>query len=188
MAAGNIIFRRAVAEDAVVVARIIALALGEELTRYLCGDAGEGLFEDMVRRDDTQYSYRNAIVCEIDSEVVGAVCGYDGARLYELREPVIEAIRMQCGRVPDMADETSAGEFYIDTVGVLPHMQRQGLGTELICRMSAEAFAAGYERVGLLVDSGNPSAGRLYESLGFKRIDEVGFLGHKMYHMQSLRP
>lgn len=110
-------FRRAEAKDAAVVAHIVAMAFGEDLTRRLCGEAGEALFEELVRRDDTQYSYRNVIVCETDGEVVGAVCGYDGARLHELRVPVLETIRKRCGSVPEVADETSAGEFYLDTLG-----------------------------------------------------------------------
>ncbi len=181
------IFRRAVVDDAAAVAHIVALAFGEDLMRRLCGDFGEMLLEELVRRDDTQYSYRNVIVCEIGGEVVGAACGYDGARLHELREPVLDAIRARYGSAPDVTDETSAGEFYLDTLGVLSHMRGRGLGTGLIRRMCADAFADGHGRVGLLVDSGNPAAGRLYERLGFEYAGEVLFFGHKMYHMQLLR-
>ena len=62
MAGGDVKFRRAVAGDAAVVANIVAMAFGEELTRRLCGEAGETLFEELARRDDTQYSYRNVLV------------------------------------------------------------------------------------------------------------------------------
>lgn len=184
MAGGDLKFRRAVADDAAVVARIIVMAFGEELTRRLCGDLGEALFEELVRRDDTQYSYRNVLVCEADGEMVGAVCGYDGAKLQELRAPVMDTIRRRLGSVPEMVDETSAGEFYLDTLGVLPHAQGRGLGAELIRRMRDEAFTEGHERVTLLVDEDNPAAERLYERLGFSRCGEIDLLGHKMFRMQ----
>ena len=184
MAGGDVKFRRAVADDAAVVAHIVAMAFGEELTRRLCGEAGETLFEELARRDDTQYSYRNVLVCEADGEVVGAVCGYDGAKLQELRVPVLETIRERCGSVPEVADETSAGEFYLDTLGVLPRAQGRGLGAELIRRMRDEAFAEGHERVTLLVDEDNTAAERLYERLGFSRCGEVDLLGHRMFRME----
>ena len=187
MTGGNVEFRRAAVDDAAIVAHIVAMAFGEDLTRRLCGDAGETLFEELVRRDDTQYSYRNVLVCEVDGEVVGAVCGYDGARLHELRAPVLETILMRCGAMPEVADETSAGEFYLDTLGVLPQVRGRGLGAELIRRMRDEAFAEGHECVSLLVDEDNRAAERLYERLGFRRSDEVDLLGHKMFRMLSLR-
>ena len=187
MVSGEPIFRRAMATDAAFIARMVVMAFGEDLTARLCGDAGEALFEELVCRDGTQYSYRNVLVCEVDGEVVGAVCGYDGARLHELREPVLEAIRARCGSVPDVADETQAGEFYIDTLGVSPHMRGHGLGAGLIRRMCAEAFAGGHERVGLLVDLENTAAGSLYKHLGFRCVGEIELLGHKMYRMQLLQ-
>jgi len=184
---GDMEFRRAVADDAAVVAHIVAMAFGADMTRRLCGDAGEALFEEFVRRDDTQYSYRNVLVCSMDGEVVGAVCGYDGARLHELRAPVLDIVRRRCGSVPEVADETSAGEFYLDSLGVLPHAQGRGLGAELVRRMRDEAFAEGHECVALLVDEDNVPAERLYEHLGFRRCGEVDLLGHRMFRMKCNR-
>ena len=72
--------------------------------------------------------------------------------------------------------------------GVMPEMRGHGIGARLLERMRDEAFDAGYRRVGLLVDLINPKAERLYERLGFRRVGEVSFLGHKMHHMQCIRP
>ena len=47
-----------------------------------------------------------------------------------------------------------------------------------------KALEEGYMRVGLIVDFDNPKAEKLYASLGFKRMGEKTFLGHKMWHMQ----
>ena len=50
------------------------------------------------------------------------------------------------------------------------------------------AFAAGHERVGLIVDFANPRAEALYNSLGFERVNAMKFLGHDMWHMQAKKP
>ena len=146
------------------------------------------IIERIVRLDNTQYSYRNTIVCTVDGVVAGAICGYDGARLHELRQPALDILREECGTVIQVTDETGPGEFYLDSIGVMPEMRGHGIGARLLERMRDEAFDAGYRRVGLLVDLINPKAERLYERLGFRRVGEVSFLGHKMHHMQCIRP
>ena len=46
------------------------------------------VLEEIARRDDTQYSYRNALVAEVDGRSVGAIIAYDGALLYPLRRDI----------------------------------------------------------------------------------------------------
>ncbi len=69
------------------------------------------------KRDDNQYSYVNTLVYENENGIVGSVTGYDGKRLHELRQPVIDELRK---RDPDFTpnDETEAGEYYLDCVNV----------------------------------------------------------------------
>ena len=184
----EIILRRATIDDSEAIARAVTMAFGEDMTRRLCGDRGVEIFERIVRMDNTQYSYRNTIVCTVNGVVAGAICGYDGARLHELRQPALDILREECGTVILVTDETGPGEFYLDSIGVMPEMRGHGIGARLLERMRDEAFDAGYRRVGLLVDLINPKAERLYERLGFRRVGEVSFLGHKMHHMQCIRP
>lgn len=184
----QITLRRATPDDAPAIARAITMAFGEDMTRRLCGDRGPEIIERIVRMDDTQYSYRNTIVCLVGDVVAGAICGYDGARLHELRRPVLEILREECGTRITVTDETSAGEFYLDSVGVMPEMRGHGIGARLLERMRNEAFAAGHDRVGLLVDDINPKAEKLYQRLGFRRVGEVSFIGHTMHHMQCEKP
>ena len=184
----EIILRRATIDDSEAIARAVTMAFGEDMTRRLCGDRGVEIFERIVRMDNTQNSYRNTIVCTVNGVVAGAICGYDGARLHELRQPALDILREECGTVIQVTDETSPGEFYLDSIGVMPEMRGHGIGARLLERMRDEAFDAGYRRVGLLVDLINPKAERLYERLGFRRVGEVSFLGHKMHHMQCIRP
>lgn len=184
---GKLIFRRAVATDAVFIARMVAMAFGDDSMRRLGGERAVEAFEVAAGMEESQYSYRNVMVCEMDGEVVGAVCGYDGGRLHELRMPVLTLLRERCGAVPELADETQAGEFYIDSIGVAPRARGCGIGAGLLENIRKEAFSRGYQRVGLLVDAENPAAERLYERMGFELCGEVWLLGHRMFHMQSVK-
>jgi ribosomal protein S18 acetylase RimI-like enzyme len=144
-------------------------------------------FVELAGREESQYSYRNALVGEVDGVAAGAVVGYDGALLQRLRKPLLDMIAERIGKVPFIEDETSAGEFYVDSLAVLPQFRGRGVGRSLLSAMRDNAFAAGFSHVGLLVDFENPSAEALYNSLGFKRVNATTFLGHNMWHLQVKR-
>ena len=178
----NISIRKASAEDAPLIALVLAMAMG--------GDESHPLFDifcRMAQREDSQYSWRNTFVAEIDGAAAGAIVGYDGARLYELRRPLEEAIMDINGGVFNIEDETSAGEFYIDSLAILPQYRGMGIAKSLVEYVRERVFAEGFDKVGLIVDYGNPRAEGLYESIGFKKVNPTTFLGHDMGHMQANR-
>lgn len=178
----DIIIREAVADDAPFIGLVVCMALHYDEKHPLYE-----VFVKLAARTDAQYSYCNALVAEIDGNAVGAIVGYDGARLYELRAPLQTLIVEKTGRLLDIEDETSVGEFYIDSLAVLSQYRGCGIGRKLLCAMRERAFEAGFSRVGLLVDVENPDAEALYTSLGFERINPTTFLGHKMWHLQSIK-
>lgn len=183
MKTGNINIREAVATDAPLVGRVVLMALHYDETHPLAS-----IFAELASREMSQYSYRNALVAEVDGSVVGAIIGYDGARLEELRKPLFELMVEKLGNVPNVEDETSAGEFYLDSLAVLPQYRGCGVGGALLSAARDRAFAAGHKRVGLIVDFENPRAEALYKSLGFERVNATKFLGHDMWHMQTKKP
>lgn len=176
--------RKAKKEDANLIARALSMAIGEESAKELCGEDYLSVFEEIASCEDSQYSFRNALIAEYKGEAAGAICGYDGARLEELKEKSLEIIRKRTGRDIQIEPETHEGEFYIDSLGVLPQFRGLGLGGELMRAMTDQAFEQGHSLVGLLVDQNNAKAEALYEKLGFKKMESVDFLGHKMWHMQ----
>lgn len=176
----NIKIREAVAADAPLVGKVVLMALHYDDTHPFAP-----IFAELAARRDTQYSYCNALVAEVDGKIAGAIIGYDGARLEELRKPLFELMREKLGNVPTVEDETSAGEFYLDSLAVLPQFRGCGVGRALLSTARDRAFAAGFERVGLLVDFENPRAEALYRSLGFERVNATTFLGHDMWHLQA---
>lgn len=167
-------------EDAAVIARAVAMAVGYDASHPIYP-----VFLALAEREATQYSYCNALIAEVGGVEAGAIVGYDGALLAELRKPIYPLLEQHLGTIPHIEDETAAGEFYLDSLGVLPEFRGLGVGSALLNAMSGRAFAEGHERVGLIVDFDNPKAERLYSSLGFVRVGTKLFLGHQMWHLQK---
>ena len=185
MKKSEIILRYAQEEDAPMVALAVAMAIDDkEALHDYCGDNPLSVLTEIARAEATQYSWQFAIVAESEGEPVGAVVGYDGARLKELREGTFAVLRRLVGRVPNINDETEAGEYYLDSVAVLPEFRGQGIGSALVEAFCERAFSEEAERVGLIVEEENATAEKVYSSLGFKRVGERLFFGHKMYHLQ----
>ena len=134
----KIVVRPAGREDAALIAEVVCMAVGYDTTHPIYH-----VFLTLAASDKAQYSYRNVLIAEVDGTVAGAIVGYDGALLYELREPIFPLLEKYLGSVPDIEDETAAGEFYLDSLGVLPQFRGMGVGAMLLNAMSNKAFAEG---------------------------------------------
>lgn len=80
-----------------------------------------------------------------------------------------------------LVDGAAAGRLYVDRrpdeirlidIALLPEYRRRGIGGELMERVLAEGRAAGLP-VQIHVERNNPAM-RLYERLGFRRVEEQG--------------
>jgi ribosomal-protein-alanine N-acetyltransferase len=70
---------------------------------------------------------------------------------------------------------TWAGVGDITSLGVLPVWRGRGIGRALLLDAIGTLFASGLERVDLEVETGNTTALRLYESIGFRITAEYGY-------------
>ena len=186
----DVVIRSAEPRDAEQIAMIIAMAFHPELCENMSGGKGIeavlGMMTRLALRQDSQYSYLNTLICEVDGKVAGGACGYDGKDLKELRKALFADLQEHGLAVPEgLTDETEAGEFYIDSVAVFPEFRGKGIASRLIAAMEQRAAEKGIPVTGLLVDTDNPEAERLYTRLGFERVGPKPFLGHTMYHMQK---
>ena len=144
------------------------------------------IMTELVASEGTQYSHQGTLVAlDAQGQVVGALVAYDGARLHALRQPFIDALRLHCQRdLSSISDETQPGEFYIDSLAVLPAHRRQGIATALLQAAAERARALQIPRLGLLVDQGNPNGQRLYARAGFRQVGTANWGGHPMFHLQ----
>lgn len=180
--------RKATSDDAPHIVKAFVMAIGgESIARGFCGERYFEVLEDIVLTKGSQYYYDNALVAEENKVVVGATIGYDGAMLLSLREQTLGIIRKHLGMVPHVERETQDGEYYVDTLAVVPEWRGRGVGRLLLDGICAKAFDEGHERIGLLVDIDNNKAERLYTSAGFIRRELRTFLGHPMWHMTKER-
>lgn len=201
-------------DAAVIAQCVLMAIPVEALTGMGRGISEENLvrvLETVAQMDEAIYGWRNVLVAEVSGvagdvlpsvdntsdctqgnaerkkgcQVVGAIIAYDGARLHELRRPLEDLLERYVGpEAHDWDDETSAGEFYIDTLAVNPECRGMNIGSRLIeatCRKAAEL---GHAKIGLLVDLENPRAEKLYSHLGFKTVGLTPFMQHTYKHMQ----
>jgi ribosomal protein S18 acetylase RimI-like enzyme len=98
------------------------------------------------RRGDT------AVIALVDGFPVGAAW----FRLFPAAEPGYGFVDEQ---TPELA------------IAVVPSKRGHGIGDELLDSLLEKAQAAGYERISLSVEPGNP-ARKLYERHGFEVVDE----------------
>lgn len=160
----------------------------EEIVYRLIGyrDTEEALafMRHLVQQENTQYSYQNCWVVEEDHKIVAAANVYNGAHLHLLRTPVLDYIKHRYQHNPAPEDETGEGEYYLDTLGVVPGYQGKGIGSALLQMIIQEYVHRQGQTLGLLVEEANPAAKRLYTRLGFIPVRQKYLLGKRLSHLQ----
>lgn len=139
----------------------------------------------ICRRDDTLYSWRNTIIAETEHIAVGCLTCYDGANYKAMREITFPIIAQQSGNdFCEMEMETAPGEFYLDSMAVLPNFRHRGIATSLLIEGIARAKKLKLAKAALVVSPENPNAQKLYESLGFQFEREM-FLFNETYRKMT---
>lgn len=175
---GQITLKRASANDARFIAENVLRALhidetNQEHIDYLAG---------ISSRDDTLYSWRNATIALYDGTPAGLMVAYDGARYRQMRDITFPLIRIYVGDdYRNMDDESHPGEYYLDSLAVLPEYRRNGIASALIEEMFRQRDAAGIPLATIAVDPGNASAYRLYARHGFHHDGKISVFG-TTYH------
>ena len=182
--------RKATVNDSEMIAAYLLLAMEDIVFKFIGEANPEKAKEFMlhfVEKDNNQYSYLNCWVAEDNMKVVAAINLYNGAQLSELRQPVIEYLRNRFNKDFNPEDETQAGEYYLDTLGVNPNHRNKGIGTKLLQFVIDEYVNRHGQTLGLLVDEINPNAKRLYLKLGFKSAGTRVLFGKNVEHLQIKR-
>ncbi|MGM8361215.1 GNAT family N-acetyltransferase [Flavobacterium sp. ARAG 55.4] len=180
------IIKKAAPEDSKSIAPYLLLAM-ESIIYTFIGEKNPAKATEFllyfIEKENNQYSYQNCWVVEDQNQIIAAVNIYDGEKLKELRKPVTDYINKQYGQNLNIEDETESGEYYIDTLGVNPQYQGKGIGSELL-RFLIKEYSKYNLPLGLLVDTENPLAKKLYFKLGFESIGRKKLVGKEMEHLQ----
>ena len=177
----NVMLRDASMADAPFIARVVLagidmLDMGEEMP-----EEQNMIFEhlvDICRMEDTLYSFRHTRIAEVDGMAVGALVAYDGSTYGEMRAKTFGLAQQTSGMdLSKNAMETGPGEFYLDSMAILPEYRGHGIGHALMRDRMEWAFRNGFKAVTLLVDKDKPRLQAYYKSLGFVSVGEMFVFG-----------
>lgn len=174
----HITLRRATAADARFIAENVlrALHIDEADDAHIVHLAG------ICECEDTLYSWKNATVALFDGIPAGIMVAYDGARYRQMRDVTFPQIRMYVGDdYHSMDDEACAGEYYLDSLAVLPQYRNKGVASALIQEMFRQRDEAGIALATIAVDPENDAAYRLYTRSGFSHDGQITVFG-TTYH------
>ena len=179
--------RSATSEDADFLARCVLEAVGLEIFERPDEEMEAAVRElaTLVAQADTLYSFRHALLAEVDGIPAGALISYEGAHYHALRNATFPHLAYFKGMdVDSMVDETGPGEFYLDSMAVLPQFRRHGVGTRLL-QYRVQWASQHYPDLlqTLLVDPDNLQGQRIYRRLGFERVGECRAFGHFYWKM-----
>lgn len=183
----NSTIRKANREDASIIAQLMFFAMSDILFDFI-GEKNETkakkFLEELIRKEDNQYSFQNTWILELENEIAASFTLYDGGKLDQLRQPVLQHLKTNYHRDIFPEDETQSGEIYIDTIAVLPQFRGKGLGNKILDYIIEEFALKSNQIIGLLVDFTNPKAKKLYETKGFKVVGEKQLMQENLEHMQ----
>lgn len=167
--------REASVSDAAFVADCVLCAIG--LYDFDVRPEEYRRFAEVCRMEDTLYSYRNALIVSVDGVDAGCIVAYPGDNYEEVREKTFKAIESKCGTKISMNYdmETGPGEYYLDSLAVIPAFRGHGLGHVLMKAQIERGRALGYSRLSLIVDKTHPRVRAYYCELGFRDAGEVVF-------------
>lgn len=175
-------FRRATRRDALALAELTDYA-GHGIPGYLwsrSAEEGQPPIEvgiERVLRERANFSYRNAVVAEVDGRVAAALLAY---RLPEHSDVNLDELP-DLLRPMEELEQKVPGTFYINILAAYPEYRGQGPGTSLIEAARALASEAGCNELSLEVFEQNEDAVRLYERHGYREIARLPAVPHQIY-------
>lgn len=129
----------------------------------------------MAEGENTLYSWTNTRLLKVGDIFAGGLVSYDGGWHEEGRRNtwVIDGKLINSGDVP----ETTDGEYYLDSLAIVPEFRGHGLWRILFDDAVEIAKSKGFHRVTLICDEDYPKLGKLYSSYGFVPGDTFLYFG-----------
>jgi ribosomal protein S18 acetylase RimI-like enzyme len=162
-------FRAATKADAAALAVLVDIA-GEGLPAHLWSmlrAPGQSILEvgrERAGREQGGFSYRNAIVAELDGEIAAALVGYRLDDPYDVSD--LDAVPELLRPLVEL-EALAPGSWYVNVLATFPEFRRQGLARMLLDRAETKAREAGAPGLSVIVAAENERAKRLYASADY---------------------
>jgi len=177
----DLLLRDANPMDALFIARVVLAGINMVDIGELVSKEQQPILDylvDICRMEDTLYSYRYTRIAEIGGKAVGALIGYDGGTYAEMRAKTFGLVQQTSGLdLSKNAMETGMGEFYLDSMAIVPECRGRRIGLQLIRDRMDWAIQRGFKALTLLVDKEKPRLQQYYESLGFEFSEKMFVFG-----------
>jgi ribosomal protein S18 acetylase RimI-like enzyme len=162
-------FRPATKADASALAVLVDIA-GEGLPAHLWSTLkapDQSILEvgrERAQRETGGFSYRNAIVAEVEGEIAACLVGYRLDDPYDLGNLAeIPALV----RPLVLLEAKAPGSWYVNVLATFPEFRRQGIGVQLLTIAEQKARESGALDLSVIVAGKNERAARLYRRAGF---------------------
>ena len=117
-------------------------------------------------------------------EPIGSLLAYDGKRYARARDLAFsyaaEKLGMEFG---DSDMETCKGEYYLDSMAILPEYRGHKIGHKLMLDAIEQGKERKHCRFTLIADKDAESLQSYYSALGFVPEEEIMFFGHPFIRM-----
>ena len=143
-----------------------------------------GALTAICRRTDTLYSWRNARIACACGKRAGAMVSYPGDIYLAARSITFPLLPGLTQAQIDATDiETLPGEWYLDSLAVLPEFRRAGIGKMLVMDAIERGRNAGYAQFTLLAEKSSTHLVEYYTRLGFTIESSKLYLGNAYWRM-----
>ena len=168
----NITLRDATADDAPFLASCVMAAMHlhdfEQPMPANLRDLHQRLTNSQ-RQGDTLYTYAHSRIAMVDGRVAGSLLSYPGDIYRQRRRETFERLWPQFMELERRSEqETEPGEFYLDSMAVLPAFRGMGVARALIADGIERGIARGYSRIALVADAAMPHLQHYYQRMGFE--------------------
>ena len=166
------LFRPARKADAAALAVLVDIA-GEGMPAHMWSTLaapGQSVLElgrERAARETGGFSYRNAVVAEIDGEIAASLVGYrlndpyDLGALDDMPAIVQPLVRLEA-RAP--------GSWYVNVLATFPEFRGQGIGAKLLEIAENKGREEGALALSVIVGGWNGGAARLYQRAGYSAL------------------
>ncbi len=166
--------RAGTVDDSRLIAELTACA-GDGIFDALLHDLVPGatpveMLTTFIRTDNPSFSWRNAIITEVDGKPAGLALCYPAANtIARMAGDNLSPERLELMR--PFEELLCPESFYLCAIAVLPAYRRHGLGRDLLDEVSRNARLRGFPSLSLHVFEDNREAIALYEHYGFRVVD-----------------